>query len=89
MNFIRQHLINSIDTLSQDISGGKTIAFDDSIYNGRHKLYGLLYFVDRSSLPMIKDFKTGIFVGVDWDIINSSILVEIYNVLKEKQYFLI
>ena len=84
MNFIRQHLINSIDTLSQDISGGKTIAFDDSIYNGRHKLYGLI-----SSLPMIKDFKTGIFVGVDWDIINSSILVEIYNVLKEKQYFLI
>ena len=84
MNFIRQHLINSIDTLSQDISGGKTIAFDDSIYNGRYKLYGL-----RSSLPMIKDFKTGIFVGIDWDIINSSILVEIYNVLKEKQYFLI
>ena len=86
MNFIRLHLIKSINKLSQDISDSKsTIAFDDTIYNGRYKLYGLR----TTGLPMIKDFKTNIFIGIDWDLVTSSNLVEIYNVLKTKNYFLI
>ena len=86
MNFIRQHLVNSINKLSQDISDTKSIiGFDDTIYNGRYKLYGLR----ATGLPMIKDFKTNIFIGIDWDIITSNNLVEIYNVLKQKKYFLI
>jgi hypothetical protein len=86
MNFIRQHLIKSINKLSQEISDAKsTIAFDDTIYNGRYKLYGLR----TTGLPMIKDFKTNIFIGIDWDLVTSSNLVEIYNVLKTKNYFLI
>jgi hypothetical protein len=86
MNFIRLHLIKSINKLSQDISETKSIiGFDDSIINGRYNLLG----IRATGLPMIKDFRTGIFIGIDWDLITSSNLVEIYNVLKEKQYFII
>lgn len=86
MNFIRLHLIKSINKLSQDISEIKSIiGFEDTIINGRYNLLG----IRATGLPMIKDFRTGIFIGIDWDLITSSNLVEIYNVLKEKKYFLI
>jgi hypothetical protein len=86
MNFIRLHLINSINKLSQDISETKSIiGFEDTIINGRYNLLG----IRATGLPMIKDFRTGIFIGIDWDIITSSNLVEIYNILKQKKYFLI
>ena len=86
MNFIRLHLIKSINKLSQDISEIKSIiGFEDTIINGRYNLLG----IRATGLPMIKDFRTGIFIGIDWDLITSSNLVEIYNVLKEKKYFII
>lgn len=86
MNFIRLHLIKSINKLSQDISDSKsTIAFDDTIYNGRYKLYGLR----TTGLPMIKDNMSGVFVGIAWAHITSENLVLIYNRLKDKEYFLI
>jgi hypothetical protein len=86
MNFIRQHLIKSINKLSQDISETKSIiGFEDTIINGRYNLLG----IRATGLPMIKDFRTGIFIGIDWDLVNSTNLVEIYNVLKTKKYFLI
>jgi hypothetical protein len=86
MNFIRLHLIKSINKLSQDISETKSIiGFEDTIINGRYNLLG----IRATGLPMIKDFRTGIFIGIDWDLVNSTNLVEIYNVLKTKKYFLI
>lgn len=86
MNFIRLHLIKSINKLSQDISETKSIiGFEDSIINGRYNLLG----IRATGLPMIKDFRSGIFIGIDWDLVNSNNLVEIYNVLKTKKYFLI
>jgi hypothetical protein len=86
MNFIRLHLIKSINKLSQDISETKSIiGFEDTIINGRYNLLG----IRATGLPMIKDFRTGIFIGIDWDLVNSNNLVEIYNVLKTKKYFLI
>lgn len=86
MNFIREHLLKAIDRLSQDISGTKSIiAFDDTMYNGRYKLYGLR----ATGLPMIKESSSGIFVGIDWSHITSNNLVNIYNILKQEKYFLI
>lgn len=86
MNFIREHLLKNIYILSKGISESEhMIGFDDTIYNGMYKLYGLR----KTGLPMTKDNMSGVFVGIAWSHITSENLLNIYNILKQDKYFLI
>ena len=79
--FIKNHLLNSIRRLSISCPENFIILFYNPIENDKYKILGLR----RSGLPIIKDSRIGIYVGVDWKMIKGQNLINIFNILKEKK----
>jgi hypothetical protein len=84
MDFIREHLYRKIDKMSR-VKSGKIIVFNNTIK-------GILFEVSGIKDNKILTYsKWGIenSIGLDIDLINTKLLLEIFEKLKKHEYTLI
>ena len=84
MNFIRQHLLRNIESISRSKIKTNYIFFDETIKSGNFDIIGIRK-IDCTPITKTTFSKDG-YAGVNTDIIKSISLFKIYFKLKNNNF---